>query len=364
MFQGLSDCIIFIFLNKYLVNCVEIIYENIFTRGTLEIDILKCVEHKMANLYTHVITFVLCDIIEIVYANVSWTFKPEIIRIGETLSLLCTVDGIDSINGGLIRQWTKGSELICFNGHPINPDKYREIQQNGNQFELKIYNISESDLQCKYQCRYGFDTQTKKLEISEHNFENPPANDTRATVFTNTSDGMLSLQLHLNKVYPIPNCTITGRGTDIPFKIVKLIRRKDIYYKVYMRNALPNSTNCDDNLEVTCRFIIKYHIPVEKTMMCEVKSETTTDKKILIGLLISLIIIVAVVCMITWIMLKRRKSKERIGNYNADEKRSCDMTFTSSKLDDDSLCNSIQYGKEMNDDQQKPFLVPDSKMVV
>lgn len=101
----------------------------------------------------------------------SWTFKPEIIRIGETLSLLCTVDGIYSINGGLIRQWTKGSELICFNGHPINLDKYREIQQNGNIFELKIYNVTESDLQCKYQCRYGFDTQTKKLEISEKNFE-------------------------------------------------------------------------------------------------------------------------------------------------------------------------------------------------
>ncbi|XP_052079780.1 uncharacterized protein LOC127717939 isoform X4 [Mytilus californianus] len=221
----------------------------------------KKVGHKMAKLYTHVITFVLCDIIEIVYANVSWTLKPEIIRIGETLSLLCTVDGIDSINGGLIRQWTKGSELICFNGHPINPDKYREIQQNGNQFELKIYNISESDLQCKYQCRYGFDTQTKKLEISEHNFEN----------------------------------------------------------------------------------------------------ETTTDKKMLIGLLISLIIVVAVACMVTWIILKRRKSKEQTGNYNVDEKRSCDMTFTSNKLDDDSLCNSIHYGKEMNDDQQKPFLVPDSK---
>lgn len=41
-----------------------------------------------------------------------------------------------------------------------------------------------------------------------------PANDTRATIFSNTSDGRFSIQLHLNKVYPIPNCTITLRVSD------------------------------------------------------------------------------------------------------------------------------------------------------
>lgn len=102
---------------------------------------------------------------------VSLIFRPEVIRLGETLSLICTVAGVNAINGGLIRQWTKGPELICYNGHPINPDKYNEILKNGNQFELQIYNVSESDLRCKYQCRYSFDTHTKGIQISKHNFE-------------------------------------------------------------------------------------------------------------------------------------------------------------------------------------------------
>ncbi|XP_071148494.1 uncharacterized protein [Mytilus edulis] len=322
----------------------------------------------MVKLYAQIITiFVWYESIAIVYTKVSWTFQPDVIRIGETLSLLCTVTGVDSINGGLIRQWTKGSELICCNGHPINPEKYREVKLNGNQFELKINNVTESDLLCKYQCRYGFDTHTKKLEISEHNFENPPAKATRATVYTNASDGIPTIQVHFKKVYPIPNCTITIRGTDIPFKTVKLIKRDDIYYEVYLLTALPNLTNCNDDLEVTCRFIIKYHIPVEKTVMCKIKSETTTNKEMLVGLLIVLIMVIGSAFLMFWKFLRKRKLKEQTGKAINIEKRkgsrSCDMAITdNTKLDDNF--NSLQLGKAIMYEQQKPFLPTDLNKVV
>lgn len=99
------------------------------------------------------------------------TFEPDVICIGETLFLICTVDDVDMIDQELVRQWTKGPDLICHNGHSIDPIKYRETVTKQNQFKLQIINVTESDLRCKYQCRYSFETQTKMMEISEHNFE-------------------------------------------------------------------------------------------------------------------------------------------------------------------------------------------------
>lgn len=239
--------------------------------------------YRSAMIYTSIITVV---------ANVSLIFRPEVIRLGETLSLICTVAGVDTLNGGLIRQWTKGPELICYNGHPINPNKYTELLKNGNQFELQINNVTESDLRCKYQCRYSFDTQTKGIEISKHNFEYLPPNDTKALMQTNESDGSITIHLHLKKVYPMPNCTVAIEGLRIPFDIVKH-HRHDIYYEVYMVYQANNSINCNDNLEVTCQLIDNHPIPVDKEVMCQVKDELMTYTIIWICLSICLSLAVA-----------------------------------------------------------------------
>lgn len=102
---------------------------------------------------------------------VTLNVQPEIIRINQNIIITCTVHGIDIINSNLTRQWSKGPELICYNGHPIDSIKYLEILTSGNQFKLQIKNITESDVNYKYQCRYGFDSQTKNIQASKDNFE-------------------------------------------------------------------------------------------------------------------------------------------------------------------------------------------------
>lgn len=87
------------------------------------------------------------------------------------MSLVCTVNGVENLNRSLTRQWSKGNKLICYNGHPRDPMKYTEILLNGNQFKLQINNVTDSDLNCIYQCRYSFKTETKQLGISSDNFE-------------------------------------------------------------------------------------------------------------------------------------------------------------------------------------------------
>lgn len=87
----------------------------------------------------------------------------NIIHIGDTINLTCTVHGVKSIDNGVIRQWSKGLELVCYNGNPTNTWKYKEYI-SGNQFKLQIRNITEADLNSKYQCRYQFAIKTKTLD--------------------------------------------------------------------------------------------------------------------------------------------------------------------------------------------------------
>ncbi|XP_076087588.1 uncharacterized protein LOC143058010 [Mytilus galloprovincialis] len=255
--------------------------------------------YRTAIIYTSIATVV---------ANVSLIFRPEIIRLGETLSLICTVSGVNNIDGGLIRQWTKGPELICYNGHPINSDKYTEILKNGNQFELQINNVTESDLRCKYQCRYSFDTQTKGIEISKHNFEYLPSSDTRA-IMQETSDGSIKIHLHLKKVYPMPNCTVAKQGLHIPFNIVKH-HRHGIYYEVIMAYQAEKSTNCNDNLEVICQLIDKHPIPVDNEMMCQVKDELMTYT--IISICVSICVSLTVATLLLYRKLRNKSVNKEV----------------------------------------------------
>lgn len=258
---------------------------------------------------------------ETVYANVSWTFKPDVIRIGETIYLICTVTDVDAIDVALIRQWTKGPDLICYNGHPINRYKYREVIKNGNQIELQINNVTDSDLRCKYQCRYSFETQTKRIHLSA--FEYPPDNDTKATIHTNTSDGTIAIQLHLKKVYPMPNCTISGRDSLIPFNIVKTDRH-GIYYEVHMLNELTNVPKCNYGLEVTCQLIDQYRIPVtvNKVEMCRTIGDASQYFTIFIGVS-SILVIVAIAIAIALRKSYLQGLRDKKGEDNGNEIEEC-----------------------------------------
>lgn len=102
---------------------------------------------------------------------VTLNFRPEIVRINQNISITCTVHGIDNINVKLTRQWSKGPDLICYNGHPIDSAKYTETLQSGNQFILHISNVTELDVNCKYQCRYGFESNAKSIKSTKEHFE-------------------------------------------------------------------------------------------------------------------------------------------------------------------------------------------------
>ncbi|VDI50283.1 Hypothetical predicted protein, partial [Mytilus galloprovincialis] len=103
--------------------------------------------------------------------SVTWEREPGVMRIGEPVTLICTVHDEKTIDYNRTRQWLKGTELIVYNGHLDKPSEYKEILTSHNQFKLLIKNLTESDLTSNYQCRYGFDIVTRRLQIKRGIFE-------------------------------------------------------------------------------------------------------------------------------------------------------------------------------------------------
>ncbi|XP_063411432.1 uncharacterized protein LOC134694357 [Mytilus trossulus] len=101
--------------------------------------------------------------------QVSLKMDIDTISFGDYIVLTCTVHGIQTIDITTTRQWSMGDndELLCYNGRINNLRKYKEKVLPGNEFSLTIFNVTESDLNVVYQCRYGFDAASKLLEAQE-----------------------------------------------------------------------------------------------------------------------------------------------------------------------------------------------------
>ncbi|VDI52790.1 Hypothetical predicted protein [Mytilus galloprovincialis] len=93
----------------------------------------------------------------------------ENIIFGGYIILTCAVNGINTIDRDVARQWEIGNDnqLLSFDGDISNHRKYEETILPGNEFNLKILNVTQADVNVTYRCRYGFDTATYFIKISE-----------------------------------------------------------------------------------------------------------------------------------------------------------------------------------------------------
>lgn len=289
------------------------------------------------------------------HGYVTWEFEPDIIRLGGTMTLICTIDNLMTINKGLIRQWSKGSELICFNGHPIDSKKYIEIVTDGNQFKLQINNLTESDLNDKYKCRYSFETQTKDVNLSEINFEYPPTNETKAMIHTNALNRTLVIHLHLEKVFPMPNCTAIIEDKHLSFEVMESIRY-DFFYDIQLEHRSAHILKCNQNVEVSCMLQLPYSIQSQRTESCQITDESITIKTvILIISIISGLYIVFSLVIITVIERKRKKRSDRQEEYTSvprssgSSSRNTDTTTSYSSTDENQELNKpIIYLKNVD----------------
>ncbi|CAC5412731.1 unnamed protein product [Mytilus coruscus] len=244
-------------------------------------------------------------VIEFNVSRISLVIQPGILLIHQNINITCTVHGIDIINSNLTRQWSKGPDLICYNGISVDSSKYIEFLTSGNQFKLQIKNVSESDLDSQYQCRYGFETQQKML-LSKNYFEYPPANEVRAIVNTNESDRFFTIKLHFKKIFPLPRCTALVEGTNSSFNLTSS-KSFGNYYELDLIHQSADKPNCNVEVIVKCKLIKEYIIPTEDLRKCF--SKENPPKELYVILLVIFIPLTLITIIISLVICKIKKTE-------------------------------------------------------
>ncbi|CAC5399968.1 unnamed protein product [Mytilus coruscus] len=228
---------------------------------------------------------------------VTLTLETQTIQIGRSMILTCTVHGISKINTDVARQFAKGNngDLLCFNGHIKQTRKYEEILSEGNTFSLKINNVTESDVNSIYQCRYKFSTVKQMININDMNFEYGPTENTTVIEFNEYDNKNFQIQINFTKIFPVPKCSAQTKTSQLNFINTSVIEER-IFYKVSFLLKHSIDGQCGTDLEIYCRigrsnhYIKTFQPFIKCSIMCTMFITLTTTAFIII-LLLALVIV-------------------------------------------------------------------------
>ncbi|CAC5357911.1 unnamed protein product [Mytilus coruscus] len=189
----------------------------------------------------------------------TWKLTNLTVSFGKDAYLLCLIDGKEcniSKQQPDPRGWTGGPhyKMLCMNGVCQNSSKYEMKALNTSlNFGLLIHNFSESDLDCPYTCFCGFSDFTNTLSVDPKNVISLPAiNKTRkGRRFIN--NGNIDIEIILNKVNPVPNCSALFMGQVINKTTVSVMKWYTYYNDVKVTYSFSvDDFCCEGNLQLQC----------------------------------------------------------------------------------------------------------------
>ncbi|VDI81618.1 Hypothetical predicted protein [Mytilus galloprovincialis] len=237
----------------------------------------------------------------------SLTLETQTIKMGESIILICTVHGIAKINPDVTRQFAKGSngDLLCYNGHITQTSKYEEILSDGNKFGLMINNVTESDVNSIYQCRYRFSTVKQMIGINEMNFEYGPTANTTFIEFNNYDNTSFEIQINFTKIFPVPMCSAQMKNTELQFKNTSIMEER-IFYKVSFILVYVDGDQCGTDLEIICKVGRSSH-PI-KTFKPFQECKCTIP---LLILTICGVVLIGFILLVALLMVYKRRRKQK-----------------------------------------------------
>lgn len=92
---------------------------------------------------------------------------------GQTVELVCHLQGSLHLEDGSSRQWSGGAfnKVLSLNGYSSDISKYQEIIKSNTEFRLRVLNFNESDANQYYKCVYGFKYNETKLDLTKKLYE-------------------------------------------------------------------------------------------------------------------------------------------------------------------------------------------------
>lgn len=198
--------------------------------------------------------------------TITWNVVNNPVIFGGDVILKCHVDKKDcnvSRTEPDTRQWTGGQHyqlLVWKGGSKIA--KYKMMTGNTSlDFDLLIRHFNESDLGCEYTCHCGFAVHTKTLSLERNmliSFPNVTKTDTTAIA----SGKQIQIELSLEKVNPVPNCTTLFKDKVIGEANVTKLNSYRYFTDVNVSFTFPlQDIGCSGRLKIVCS-LLSYNITV------------------------------------------------------------------------------------------------------
>ena len=160
-----------------------------------------------------------------------------------------------------LRQWYIGhqNKLLLYNDASVDATKYEDrTNVSSTEFSLLIKNCTESDLNINYTCACGFKSYTKRLGLNDNNFIVPPL---RKDTHIQQSNEGLSIYIHVERVYPPPECSlVVGERTVFDKVTLTSVKHGIFYYGTYEGNVNIVDDDCGKKPTLFCYIGNKYNI--------------------------------------------------------------------------------------------------------
>ncbi|CAC5378126.1 C1QL [Mytilus coruscus] len=185
--------------------------------------------------------------------KVKWEISEVPVIFGRDVKLTCKISDTKNCchSKSKTRIWFGGpdNKTLSLDGKSPNRSKYVTLNEEHG-FSLIIKSLSPDDVNYYYRCSYGFHEYRKKLQINS-DFENLPMNSTTKVTYSFNND-VLHVNLQLQHVHPIPNCTVFYREKDLSSIITVNITKDKLFYNTeFNLNYSVRATKCG-TLKVTC----------------------------------------------------------------------------------------------------------------
>ncbi|CAC5394840.1 unnamed protein product [Mytilus coruscus] len=189
------------------------------------------------------------------FSGLFWTLNTHPATFGQHIRLTCdTGDTLIKSEDCPVRQWSGGPlhKGLVYNGFSSDNHKYEEyLNSQPNKFSLIIKNLTESDVDASYTCSCGFNTFTKTLMLEDNLFYYPPTGIYAQFAVANR---MLRIRLEIDKVYPLPNCSLLI-GNSLISKTIEYTYSRHVVYSVkYETDYKLKNKDCDKLPMIHCSF--------------------------------------------------------------------------------------------------------------
>lgn len=242
---------------------------------------------------------------------------------GQTVELVCHLQGSLHLEDGSSRQWSGGAfnKVLSLNGYSSDISKYQEIIKSNTEFRLRVLNFNESDANQYYKCVYGFKYNETKLDLTKKLYEYIPIESEIDTqLIVNNESKIVTTYVRFQKMYPVPQCVVY---TDKSLVNMTIESKKTIglFLSVSLNSEIKSAECCGREITIKCllgtREIVKRTMKIPE---CDDRDELVTLPGITEIILPTVSIVIILVCLVSVVLVYKRKHKS---DYSKSPTNAC-----------------------------------------